>query len=285
LYVLTYNYASATTLLERFLTRLEQSVSASDLDVRYAPGLIGTLISLYSSQGRRGPIKSELSRAMAYWREKYEKDSSSQPPPSNLAKAAGKVLLESGEEADARTASNIFSDLLKHDNADRSAIAGLIAAQAASDPSTLDQQHLDSLTPVQRLITGIDAAALEEAGIPHPPTTVSSAVSSKKRKAEAADSQPKPAKKKKKLPPSRIPKNFEEGKKVDPERWLPMRDRSYFRPKKGKKKARGKGADLTQGGPVVEEEGRSGTATPVLQGPGGGGGGGGGKKGKGKKKR
>jgi len=211
LYVLTHNYASATILLEKFLTRLEQSGSASDLDVRYAPGLIGTLVSLYSSQGRRGPIKSHLSRATAYWREKYKEDGISQPPSTNLAKAAGKVLLESGEEADARAASNIFSDLLKHDSADRSAIAGLVAAQAVSDPSKLDKQHLDSLTPVQRLIAGIDAEALEEAGIPHLPTSASSAVSSKKRKMQTTDSQPKPAKKTKKPTPSRVPKNFEEG--------------------------------------------------------------------------
>ena len=38
---------------------------------------------------------------------------------------------------------------------------------------------------------------------------------------------------------------------MDPERWLPLRDRSSYRPKgkKGKKKA----ADLTQGGVVKEE--------------------------------
>jgi signal recognition particle subunit SRP72 len=49
-----------------------------------------------------------------------------------------------------------------------------------------------------------------------------------------------------------MPKDFEEGKKMDPERWLPLRDRSSYRPKgkKGKKKA----ADLTQGGVVKEEE-------------------------------
>ncbi|CRK48855.1 hypothetical protein BN1723_016965, partial [Verticillium longisporum] len=50
----------------------------------------------------------------------------------------------------------------------------------------------------------------------------------------------------------KLPKDFEEGKKMDPERWLPLRDRSSYRPKgkKGKKKAN----DSTQGGFVKEEE-------------------------------
>ncbi len=62
---------------------------------------------------------------------------------------------------------------------------------------------------------------------------------------------------------------------MDPERWLPLRDRSTYRAKskKGKKKA----ADLTQGGVVKEEEslelaGGAGSVK-VEKAPGGGGGG------------
>lgn len=42
----------------------------------------------------------------------------------------------------------------------------------------------------------------------------------------------------------KLPKNYEENKTPDPERWLPMRDRSYYKPKKGKKK----NVKETQGG-------------------------------------
>jgi hypothetical protein len=57
---------------------------------------------------------------------------------------------------------------------------------------------------------------------------------------------------------ARMPKDYVEGKKMDAERWLPMRDRSYYRPKgrKGKKRMEG----LTQGGVVAEEKG-----TPAPQ--------------------
>jgi signal recognition particle subunit SRP72 len=56
-----------------------------------------------------------------------------------------------------------------------------------------------------------------------------------------------------------MPKEYVDGKKMDPERWLPMRDRSYYRPRgrKGKKKLEG----LTQGGVVAEEKG----STPVQE--------------------
>ena len=69
-----------------------------------------------------------------------------------------------------------------------------------------------------------------------------------------------------KLHKSRIPKDFDPNKKPDPERWLPLRDRSYYKPKgkKGKKKAEG----LTQGG-VVEDDKKK-DATPVVQQQGGG---------------
>ena len=53
---------------------------------------------------------------------------------------------------------------------------------------------------------------------------------------------------KKKKP--RFPQNYDESKKPDPERWLPIRDRSYYKPKG--KKGKAKVAAATQGGPVAE---------------------------------
>jgi signal recognition particle subunit SRP72 len=81
-----------------------------------------------------------------------------------------------------------------------------------------------------------------------------------------------------------MPKDFEEGKKMDPERWLPLRDRSTYRPKgkKGKKKA----MEMTQGGMVKEEESlelAGGAGSLPVQKASGGGGNKNKKKGKGKK--
>lgn len=69
--------------------------------------------------------------------------------------------------------------------------------------------------------------------------------------------------KKRKLPKSRMPKEYVEGKVLDPDRWLPLRDRASWRPKGRKGKA--KAAGLTQGGPVEEEKVKS-EATKVVVG-------------------
>lgn len=88
---------------------------------------------------------------------------------------------------------------------------------------------------------------------------------------------------------SRLPKDYEQGKVPDPERWLPLRDRSTYRPKG--KKGRAKAA-LTQGGVVDKTQatggggGRAGEVVKVSVNPGlvvGAAGGGKSNKGKGKK--
>lgn len=63
---------------------------------------------------------------------------------------------------------------------------------------------------------------------------------------------------------SRLPKDYEQGKAPDPERWLPLRDRSTYRPKG--KKGRAKAA-LTQGGVVdkAQATGRGGKAGEVVK--------------------
>jgi len=239
LYILTNNPGPAITLLETFFKRLEESRTSADQDVRFAPGLVALLVSLYRLSGRKAPIKSELGKAASYWRRKSK-------PSVALFRAAGKSLLESSEPEDLSTAGEIFSTLLTQDPTDRTAIAGYVASYATSDLPKVSSE-LEKLTPVSRLISGIDAMALEEAGVPLLPTPPSQ-IASKKRQAEKEEQKPE---KKQKIRKSRMPKDFEEGKKMDPERWLPLKDRSSYRPKgkKGKKKA----ADLTQGGVVKEE--------------------------------
>lgn len=97
------------------------------------------------------------------------------------------------------------------------------------------------MTPVEKLIAGVDVSALESFGVAQP---------SRKRAAEEEAMPLVKAKKTKKKKP-RLPPNADPSKKLDPERWLPMRDRSYYKPKgrKGKQKV----AAATQGGPVAEE--------------------------------
>lgn len=240
LYILTNNAGPAVTLLESFFKRLEESATPADLDVRFAPGLVALTVSLYRLSNRKAPIQTELGKAATHWRRKAKTSAS-------LLRAAGISLLNSSKHEDLSAAGEIFSSLRSQDPNDKIAIAGYVASYASTDYEKV-KPDLEKLKPVNDLTRGIDAASLEEAGIPvlAPPPVLES----KKRSAEALEKE-KPAKKRK-IPKGKMPKDFEEGKKMDPERWLPLRDRSTYRPKgkKGKKKA----MDLTQGGVVKEEE-------------------------------
>jgi signal recognition particle subunit SRP72 len=268
LYVQTNNLSSATTLMENFLFKLEQSGDSGDLDVRHAPGLVGTIVSLYNAQTRREPARSALAIAATYWR---SQPSNRPSGVTHLLKAAGSALSESHDPSHQALAHDIFQDLHSQDPSDRYSAAGLLAASpATATPS--------SLQPLDSLLSGIDAEALENAGIAAPPVDPSAAGTTRKR---PADEQPKP-KKAKKLCASKMPKDYDPNRTPDPERWLPLRDRSSYKPKGGKK-GKAKQAMLAQGAVVDEKESKP--ATPgaeVVKGKQQQGGGGGAKKKKGK---
>ena len=261
LYVLSGNNDAATMLLEKFLEKLSQSNTSADQDVRFAPGLVGTIVSLYTARGQSSHVRSELARAASHWRQKVKSSPSDfTESVANLLKLAGGALLSSPSGDDEALAQSIFKDLGAHNSSDPYIAAGLIA----SSSEALPQSQLDSLTPVDRLISSISAPDLEEAGIARPPQKAVASTGGVKRAAEPVKAE-KAAKKPK---PSKLPKDYEEGKKADPERWLPLKDRSGYRPKgkKGKQRAN----MLAQG--AVEEVSRPGTpGTPVQQASGGGG--------------
>lgn len=260
LYVLTGNSASAITLLERFLSRLEQSTNSAEQDMRFAPGLVGAMVSLYDSHGRKTQARNELAKAASYWRRK------SKDRPAgylHLFKSAGSALLESEDPEHIQLARDIFDDLHKTDANDRYAAAGLLAAS----PEKTSDEQLASLTPIDRLVSGIDVDTLESAGIAQTPSAAASTTTTKKR--PAPEEKPKKAKKIRK---SLIPKDYDPNKKPDPERWLQLRDRSTYRPKG--KKAKAKQALHSQGA-VGNDSESSRPATPgvdvVKQKQGGGG--------------
>ena len=272
LYVLTGNSGSAIALLESFLNRLKQSGTVAELDVRFAPGLVGVMVSLYHSQGRSGHVQAALAKAATHWRRK-----SKERPAGvlHLLKAAGSSLLESHDPEHQELAPGIFTELQNQYPDDKYAAAGLLAASKGPASST----QTSSLTPIDRLTAGIDADALENAGIAQPPLPSGAAVVTRKRPAE--ETKPK---KSKKIRKSRMPKDYDPSKTPDPERWLLLRDRSTYRPKGKKGKARAN--LLSQGAaPTVDSDGsRPGTpGGEIVKQKQQGGGGGKKKKGKGSK--
>lgn len=258
LYIHSSNPAAAISLLENFFTCLDSSSEASAQNVRYAPGLIGVLVSLYTSRGQHSHARSELAKAARYWRQH------SNPPISSRAlghlyKSAGAALLESSVPADQQLAAELFTHLHDKDSSDRYASAGLVAALARANPSAIDEEKLSALTPLSRLISSVDVSALEHAGIPK--STPAAPLTTSTKRAAPTSTQPPQSKKLKK---SKTPKDFDPAKKMDPERWLPVKDRSSYRPKGKKGKARQ--AMFMQGGAVAEDSGAgSGASTPAAQ--------------------
>lgn len=261
LYLLTQNQGAAIQVVEKLLKHLEDSKIAAEQEVRFSPGLVAMIVSLYSLEGRKSHIRTELSKAASYWKDKSRSS-------SGLLRYAGLSLLESGSEDDLKVAGKIFEELRDATPDDPYAKAGYIASHAFQGQSNVSPDDAEVLTTVQQLTADVDIAALERAGIPQ---TGASATTLLKRK-RPSDSASKP--KKKRVRKSKLPKNVDPDKKPDPERWLPLRDRSTYKPKgkKGKQKqaalTQGVSDKTTDGGGASTEQVKS----TVVTGPSGGGG-------------
>ena len=231
LYMLTKNLGAAITVLEALLKRLEDSKPHQD--ARYSPGLVAITVSLYAVENRQASIRSELLKAATHWRRKSRR-------PQSLLQVAGASLLASEDLKDLDQAGAIFEDLHQQAPENQFHRAGFVAAFAGSEFQRVEPL-VEKLSPVGRLTLGINVSTLEQAGVPQNQSTAS--ILSKKR---AGGDQVKPGKKR--VRKSRLPKNLDDAKLPDSERWLPLRDRTTYRPKgkKGKQKA----ATLTQGGAV-----------------------------------
>lgn len=294
LYVLRKKYDSAIDVLHKFFRYVEKSETPGHQDVRYSPGLVALAVALYRTQNRKRDIREELGRAAAHW-QSIPKNSS-----ITLLREAGIELLHSSKPSDLATAGAAFERLVSQNPDDKIARAGLVASWATTDYAKVEP-HLSSLSTVDELTAGIDVSELLGAGVPaFPAPQLAASPARKKRKVDQAEggdtaaetakvststqAQPPQQPPKKKKP--RLGKNYDPNTKPDPERWLPLRDRSNYKPKnkKGKKKA----AESTQGG-FASGEGETLSLAggagqiKVEKAPQGGGGGGGGKKKKGRK--
>ncbi|KAI1497143.1 SRP72 RNA-binding domain-containing protein [Biscogniauxia marginata] len=239
LYLHMQSPGPALTLLETFLMRLETATTPSYEDVRFAPGLVALAVALYRLHGRQNSIRTELAKASAHWRSRPSQTSTS------LLREAGMELLHSSNPEDLTSAGANFEYLVSQSKNDTTAITGLVASFATSHYAKVEP-YLGNLTDVERLVASTDIQALIDAGVASIPISIPP---SKKRAVESEPAREKIVKRRRK---TRLPKNYEEGKLPDPERWLPLRDRSTYRPKgkKGKKRAQ----EATQGGVVKEEE-------------------------------
>ncbi|KAL4803695.1 hypothetical protein BDV18DRAFT_144222 [Aspergillus unguis] len=265
LYVNLGNTTSAIATLEKSLQLLDESISEQDKEIRFNPGILSVLIALYKREGRKTQIRAELAKAASFWRQQST-------PPASLLRAAGASLLHSSLASDSTQAAELFNFLYEKTPDDLFAVAGYVASHATIDHSRVESQA-KYLPSVDDLISDIDIAALEAAGVSASSATTAAAA------AAIAGARKRPAAHKeraaKRVRKSRLPQDYDPSKTADPERWLPLRDRSTYKPRgrKGKQRA----AERTQGG-VVSERSEETTPSGQQQKPQGGGGGGSSKK-------
>lgn len=258
LYLITNNYNTATSLLETFLRRLETSTTPGAEDCRFAPGLVAVLVSLYASQNRIASMKAELNHAASYWRRKPK------PTTASLAliQTAAASMLEVATEDELSIAREYFHILELQRPDDIITKAGLLASMVSGHTGTPEAQDAKSkIASIEKLTSGIDIAKLEAAGIARPPPELQPVVTGSKRPADSAQ---KPSKARK-IRKSRIPKDYDPDKKPDPERWLPLRDRSTWKPKK-KGKGKALGGTQTQGG-LASDDSRPVTPSQTVKAP------------------
>ena len=263
LYMLTSNLGAAANVLESLLKNLSKHAKEGEQeDILNAPGLVALQVSLFGLQNRTSHVKSVLAKASSYWRHKSKNRQDEEP--TALLRAAGASLLESPLPGHQTEAQGIFSSLHSRDPSSPFATAGFVAAHAITSPSSV-KKEAETLPKVPELISSINIDALEAAGVPTAPSKLaeisaaskidSTTTASRKRRAQQQDkTQPPP---RKRIRKSRLPKkDYDPAKPPDPERWLPLRERSYYRPPKGKK-ARKKAEEKTQGGITTAEDGGS----------------------------
>ncbi|PHH58473.1 hypothetical protein CDD81_5712 [Ophiocordyceps australis] len=227
--------AAALSVLETLFGHLDQPQFHH---VRYSPGLVALAVALMRALARHTAAKVQLAKAASFWCGEPASVAAS------FLQEAGIELAKSCNAEHLSLAALAFDKLAKQDQGSRIASAGLVAALAASDLSRV-QHHVAQLPSVQSLTTGVNLDALVDCGVA---TAASPATAPSKRPGESVDDG---ASKKRRRTKTKAPDKDVQAKAPDAERWLPMRDRSSYRPKgkRGKKKA----VDSTQGGIVKEE--------------------------------
>ena len=269
IHVRASNHQAAASVLESLFSHLPK-----DDPTRHAPGLVALAVALYTQLGRPCRRKGDprrRRRALAPRRTERGRPRRAPArgrrrthPPAVLPRRQGPGRgRRSGRGR--RGGARHLRRPARAPPDDRASAAGLAAALAACDPAALAGRRdlVAALRPARELVAGVDVDALEAQGVARPAAAAAAAGA---QGAEASDG---PAKKRRKgsLPPSRRPKDFVEGREpADKERWLPLRERSYWRPKG--KKGRARAAGLTQGG-VVEEKEKSGAVSEVKKAPAG----------------
>lgn len=195
-------------------------------DIQHMPATVATVVALKERAGDIDGAEAVFDSAIKWWSDAMTEDNKL----SVIMQEAASFKLKHGRE---REAFQLFEELVKsHKSID--ALVGLVTTAARVNVEKAEAYE-KQLKPLPGL-RGIDVDALEKTSGAKPSESGSRVVSIEGH--EENKNKEKTKKKRKRKP--RYPKGFDPanpGPPPDPERWLPKRERSTYRPKRKDKRA------------------------------------------------
>ncbi|NXD43500.1 SRP72 protein, partial [Copsychus sechellarum] len=239
-------------------------------ELQHKPGMVSALVTMYSHEEDIDSAIEVFTQAIQWYQQHQASQTREANPTSpvhlSLIREAANFKLKHGRK---KEAISDLEELWKQNPKDVHTLAQLISAYSLVDPEKAKvlSKHLPSSDTMS---LKVDVDVLENS---HGATYVR-----KKAGKLTGDNQQKEqgqgeVKKKKKKKKGKLPKNYDPKVTPDPERWLPMRERSYYRGrKKGKKKDQvGKGTQgSTTTGSSELDASRTASSPPTSPRPGSG---------------
>lgn len=229
----------------------------------YKPGVVSALVSLYMNQEDRDSASDVLNQAVTW----YRKNEAGSPELVLLIRANASFQMRNG---DPRTAASMLEDLRGRDPNDLKTLAQLISAYSQFDPKKAQDISRELTLPADQT-RGLDLDALEASV-----NVIGPRYMKRAPKGEQSPTSPKKVdegdllKKRKKKRKTKLPKNYDAKASPDPERWMPLRERSYYRGRRKKKGNIGKGSQGAVSGASAADLDRSAAAggggTPHAEG-------------------
>ncbi|KAL5222471.1 hypothetical protein ABZP36_027184 [Zizania latifolia] len=213
------------------------------VDIQHMPATVATLVALKERLGDSSGASSVLDSAIQWWKNSMTEDNKLDV----FIWEAATFKLNHGRDEEA---CQLYEELVKGFGSTE-ALAGLVATSARTNLEKAEQYE-KKLKPLSGL-KGINIESLEKTSGARPfemPKSTDLDVTEEVKKQKA--------KKRKRKP--RYPKGFDPanpGPPPDPERWLPKRERSSYRPKRKDKRAQVRGA---QGAVIRDKHDSSGTS-------------------------
>ncbi|NXU02922.1 SRP72 protein, partial [Buphagus erythrorhynchus] len=239
-------------------------------ELQHKPGMVSALVTMYSHEEDIDSAIEVFTQAIQWYQQHQASQTRGANPKSpvhlSLIREAANFKLKHGRK---KEAISDLEELWKQNPKDVHTLAQLISAYSLVDPEKAKvlSKHLPSSDTMS---LKVDVDALENSQGAMYVRKKAGKLTGDNQQKEQGQGEVKKKKKKKK---GKLPKNYDPKVTPDPERWLPMRERSYYRGrKKGKKKDQvGKGTQgSTTTGSSELDASRTASSPPTSPRPGSG---------------